>query len=244
MLHQHQYIQLWQQEVVPILQAPSIHMPAYADYIQREQLRQQYLQRFRQGQFIQYILLGEAAPSSGNYIYLDAKGAYITAPLGSVGRPKIKNAARLSALSQHGFALFDLYPFALNYNQQVRGRSIREWLADSVSFQQQIHQHLLQDIGQLPALAANWKYCFVGPLTTSLGFLSYLENHAGGYLMQGKPVSHAKDQLNAVDFVDKSGRQYKEYTSSPDGHVPKRARIAVGIGGSGPSPRLVHRALF
>ncbi|MFN5427940.1 MAG: hypothetical protein ACK5BO_07880, partial [Bacteroidota bacterium] len=80
--------------------------------------------------------------------------------------------------------------------------------------------------------------------TTSLGFLSYLENKAGGYLMPGQPVSHFKDQLSAVDFADKSGRLYKEYTNSPDGHVTKRARITVGIGGSGPSPRLVRRALF
>lgn len=244
MLHQYQYIQLWQQEIEPILQAPSIQMPAYAGYIQREQLRQKYLQQFQAAQFIQYVLLGEAAPSSGNYIYQDAKGAYITAPLGAVGMQKVKNSARLSTLSDHGFALLDLYPFALDYNQQVRGYSIREWLANSVSYQQQIHQYLLQDIRQLPALAANWKYCFVGPLITSMGFLSYLEKHAGGNLMPGQPVSHAKDQLNAVDFADKSGRQYKEYTNSPDGHVPKRARIAVGIGGSGPSPRLVHRALF
>lgn len=244
MLQHHQYVQLWQQEVEPIVQSPSIHMPAYADYVMREQYRQNYLQQFQPGQFIHYVLLGEAAPKTGNYIYVDAKGAYITAPLGAVGQHHVKNSNRLSILSQHGFALLDLYPFALNYNEQVRGKSIREWLANSISYQQEIHQYLLHDIMHLPALAADWKYCLVGPLTTSVGFLTYVENHAGGYLMPGQPVSHAKDQLLAGDYKDKSGRIYKEYTNSPDGHVPKRARITVGIGGSGPSPRLVQRALF
>ncbi len=244
MLLQHQYVQLWQQEVDPVLQSPAIRMPAYADYVQREKFRQKYLQQFRQGQSIQYILLGEAAPETGNFVYRDSLGSYITAPLGAVGKVPRKKANRLSSYAQGGFVLLDLYPFALNYNQQVRGQSIREWLANSNSYQQEIHQYLLHDIMHLPALAADWKYCLVGPLTTSLGFLSYLENKAGGYLMPGQPVSHIKDQLSAVDFADKSGRLYKEYTNSTDGHVPKRARIAVGIGGSGPSPRLVQRALF
>jgi hypothetical protein len=244
MLLQHEYNQLWHTEVEPILKSPSIHMPSYAAYVQREQFRQMYLQQLLPGQFIRYVLLGEAAPESGNFIYQDALGSYITAPLGAVGKVPRKKANRLSSYAQGGFVLLDLYPFALNYNHQVRGQSIREWLANSISYQQEIHQYLLHDIMHLPALAADWKYCLVGPLTTSLGFLSYLENKAGGYLMPGQPVSHFKDQLSAVDFADKSGRLYKEYTNSPDGHVTKRARITVGIGGSGPSPRLVRRALF
>lgn len=140
-----QYIALWNQYVGPHTLLP---MPPYQDYLDRENFFQDYLDIFR-GQdtraarglagphtfgtylllnprpAINYILIGEAAPSQGlTYFYNPnhwGSTRWLSAPLGAFniagGNPPNfqDKIIALYTLAANGFLLLDLYPFAIDY---------------------------------------------------------------------------------------------------------------------------------
>ena len=78
------------------------------------------------GRNIKYILIGEAAPPSGGYIYKDAKGSYITAPLSALGLSptRMSRTERLLEFANNGFLLLDLFPFAIDFNNTLIERTM------------------------------------------------------------------------------------------------------------------------
>jgi hypothetical protein len=215
---------------------------------------------------IKYILIGEAPPAGGNYIYKDASNSYITAPLTAIGvdvdklAPKSKSidlegklkeqreksAVRLAEFARNGFILLDLLPFALDFNKYSKLRD-GIILSDNVLIKFYIER--LEDlICKLQKKSHNWDFCFVGPETISMAAIKLIEEEKGG-LLAGKHVSHDDDRLDFDDFIfqKKTGHVVKSnYTThpSPGGpitHISKRARLTTIIGGSGPHSELIQR---
>jgi hypothetical protein len=70
---------------------------------------------------IKYILVAEAAPFGNNYIYRNASGSYITAPLNAFNVSNVRNlssTARLENLAACGILVLDLFPFNLAFNER------------------------------------------------------------------------------------------------------------------------------
>lgn len=239
MLTKIEYESLW--EVFFQGRKKDLDMPAYLDYKKREEKKKEYVDRFKKAtKTIKHILLGECAPDTGNYIYVDGLNSYITAPLKAVGYNTKKKFDRINAFMESGFLLIDLYPFAINY------KDIRTELTENIEFQQIIHQYLINEINSYGKLLnENWDFCFVAPESTSAGVLKYLLTNQHGELMKNKKISHKNDILSGhVDFVDKGGRIYPNYVDIQGEMMPKIALLAVRRGSTGPSPDLIKRALF
>jgi len=126
----------------------------YASYLIRENALQDYIDIFRgvdtrqlrgqnidqphrfqnvlyNGHQINYLLIAEAPPLGFNYIYLDAQGAYITAPLNAFNVQNVgalTATQRLEQLANLGILILDLFPFNLNYNININGISLRDRL--------------------------------------------------------------------------------------------------------------------
>jgi hypothetical protein len=216
-------------------------MPAYSDYKKREEKKKEYIDGFKKAQkTIKFILLGECAPDTGNFIYVDGLNSYITAPLKAVGYNTKKKFDRINAFMQSGFLLIDLYPFAINY------KDMRTELTENTKFQKLIHQYLIKEITSYGKLVNDdWDFCFVAPESTSAGVLKYLITHQQGALMKGKNISHKNDLLSGhEDFVDKSGKIYHNYVDIKGKMMPKIARLASRRGSTGPSADLIKRVLF
>ena len=81
---------------------------------------------------IQYILVAEAAPVGNSYIYDNASGLYITAPLGAFNIKNTRNLCpdkRLSSLAASGILVLDLLPFNLAFKEKngyLRNRLIEK----------------------------------------------------------------------------------------------------------------------
>ena len=215
---------------------------------------------------IKYILIGEAAPGGGRYVYKDASGAYVKAPLTAIGVnvdslasiPSSKNdrvkrteskklsTVRLAEFARNGFILLDLLPFALDFNEYS---NLRDGIIKSDNGLVKFYIERLEElISKLQKKSHNWDFCFVGPETISMAAIKLIEEEKGG-LLAGKNVSHIDDRLDSDDFIfqKKTGNVVKSnYTThpSPGGpitHISKRARLTTIIGGSGPHSELIQR---
>lgn len=247
MLNQIDYQRLWNQYVQPIMGKTPVAMPPYQQYQNRHTLM---LANLRMSTRIDKILIGEAAPSSGKYVYQDALGAYMTAPLAAAElargqkNPKYPPAnqpqSRLRKFANDGFALLDLYPFAIDYSK------IRNSLAADAGFQNHIFHNLMIEINAIPKLHNDWDFYMTAPLNTSLGFLNYVEKHQNGQLAARKTVAHPKDAHHTPPFIDKKGQAYPAYTICPviKKRVARYARITTDIGATGPNAVLLHRAAY
>jgi hypothetical protein len=204
---------------------------------------------FNKQSVIKYVLIGEAAPSSDKYIYKDASGSYITAPLRASGiKPNsFKSFKRLEKLAESGYILLDLYPFSFDFNSD---KKLRKMLAFCVPLMQQSILNLEQTIHALSNKSDDWEFCFVAPETTSMAIIERIIGSTQHF--SGQPIHHQKDLLNSPDYktLTEKGREvyYANYTvhskSSSISHVSKHARLTTIIGGNGPHYELLYRALF
>lgn len=240
MLTQLEYESLWNKHFNKLNE--KFNMPEFIEYQKREYFKKMYIDKFKnKGRLIKYILLGECAPTTGNYIYNDGLGSYITAPLNAVGFNTNKDKLdRIEMLNEAGFLLLDLYPFALNYNK------VRKKLSEDICFQQKVHSHIIKEISSYGSiLAKNWDFCFVAPESTSAGVLEYLRKHQNGELMNNKTIYHQLDLLTGhKDFTDKANNVYKNYVDYNGKMLPKLARLAVRRGSTGPSPDLIKSVFY
>jgi hypothetical protein len=215
---------------------------------------------------IKYILIGEAAPGGGKYVYKDASGAYVKAPLTAIGvdvdslgsipssnndgvkskESKKMSTLRLAEFARNGFILLDLLPFALDFNKYSK---LRDGIIQSDNTLVKFYIERLEDlIYKLQKISHNWDFCFVGPETISMAAIKLIEEEKDGVLAR-KHVSHDDDRLDSDDFIfqKKTGNVVKSnYTRhpSPGGpitHISKRARLTTIIGGSGPHSELIQR---
>ena len=195
------------------------------------------------GRNIKYILIGEAAPPSGGYIYKDAKGSYITAPLSAVGLSpaRMSRTERLLEFANKGFLLLDFFPFAINFNTTriVWNNNILEVLINLFSVK----------IKKLACLNTEWDFCLVGPKRTSLSILNWLDLFNANNF-NGKSTLHPLDLIGTPDFIDRAGKPWPDYTNNPTilvwpiGHLSKRAKFTVIVGGTGPNAQLIRRVFF
>ncbi len=191
---------------------------------------------------IKYILIGEAPPSSGGYIYKDAKGSYITAPLcaaTNINLTRLNTFQKLLELSNQGFLLLDFFPFSINFtilNLNLNNAIIAHFTNE-----------LINRINNLNCLAKDWDYCFVGPYKrTSIPILDWLDLYNGGFFM-GLPTAHANDLIPSPNFVDGKGGVHANHTNNPlpaiwnVNHLSKRAKNTVLVGNTGPNCQLIKR---
>jgi len=244
MITEKQYLDLWNDLMKNLPNETKLLMPSYEEYKVRETEKINIFKSFNTNCQIRYILLGEAVPKSGNFIYKDSKGSYITQPLKAMDTINCKAKNRLSKFTEHGFALLDLYPFALDYNKKFNKVTLRKILTLDEHFQERVFKLLVNEINSLTHLSENWDFCLVAPIITSLGFVSHLEKRKGGFLMSNKHVGHKNDLLKSPDFIDKGLKNYSDYTEHEIGHVPKKARLTVLIGGTGPNYKLIQRVFL
>lgn len=257
-----EYEDLWRE-----MKITNQELPPYDKYLVRENALKKQLDRFNQNQQIKYILVGEAAPASGNYIYIDAAGSYITAPLRAFccdpGR-SIDVNYRLEKLFLKGVILLDLFPFAIDFNiQGENSTTMRRNMIASRGFGicVDILESTLRNLSNQGKLADDWDFCTVGPETTSIGLLEFLDNKRKGKLCNRPTASH-NDRLSSSDFTysTKKGQVVKKsqivtcgnYTKTPPAlkhnwnipYLSKRARLTVGTmgQGSGPVCELIQRA--
>jgi len=206
-----------------------------------------YRALFEKNLKIRYVLIGEAAPDGGKYIYKDAKGAYMTAPLRSFGlNPNNMKQAnkRLIAFAEKEFLHLDLFPFAFDFNQYG-------WLRENLSGNEKLIAKFMEEIeGKVRTLietgmvSSNWNYCFVGPKLTSKAMFKWVETERGK-VFNGNPLESKNDIAQGIKF--KMSEDYVERkTAHKKGlqHLPRKAKIAVFMGGTGPHFELIQRALF
>jgi hypothetical protein len=196
------------------------------------------------GRTIKYILIGEAAPPSGAYIYKDAKGSYITAPLSAfhLNTARMNRIERLLEFANNGFLLLDFYPFAINFQNTtiVLNNHILGLLTDL----------MINKINSLVCLnKENWDFCLVAPKRTSLSILLWLDTFCANYF-NGKSTLHPLDLIGASDFIDIGGNIHTDHTNNPNllawpiSHVSKRAKFTVLVGGTGPNAQLIRRVFY
>ena len=196
------------------------------------------------GRKIRYILIGEAAPPSGAYIYKDAKGSYITAPLNAVrlNTGRMNETERLLEFANNGFLLLDFFPFAINFDSTkiILNDHILGLLTDL----------MINKINSLVCLnKENWVFCLVAPKRTSLSILLWLDTFCANYF-NGKTTLHPLDLIGAADFIDTGGKIHNDHTNNPNllawpiSHVSKRAKFTVLVGGTGPNSHLIRRVFY
>ena len=195
------------------------------------------------GRNIKYILIGEAAPPSGSYIYKDAKGSYITAPLSAVGLnpTRMSRTERLLEFANNGFLLLDFFPFAINFAPPgiVLNNVILGFFINLLNIK----------INALNCLNPDWDFCLVGPKRTSLAILNWLGTFNGNNF-NGKSTLHPLDLIGAPDFIDRAGKVHFDHTNNPTilvwpiGHLSKRAKFTVLVGGTSPNAHLIRRVFY
>ena len=195
------------------------------------------------GRSIKYILIGEAAPPSGSYIYKDAKGSYIFAPLSAVGLnpTRMSRTERLLEFANNGFLLLDFFPFAINFAPPgiVLNNVILGFFINLLNIK----------INALNCLNPDWDFCLVGPKRTSLAILNWLGTFNGNNF-NGKSTLHPLDLIGAPDFIDRAGKVHFEHTNNPTilvwpiGHLSKRAKFTVLVGGTSPNAHLIRRVFY
>lgn len=198
---------------------------------------------FCKGRKIKYILIGEAAPPSGGYIYKDAKGSYITAPLFAVGLnpARMSKTERLLEFANNGFLLFDFFPFAINF-------AVPGIVLNNVILAFFINLMAIK-INALNCLNADWDFCLVGPKRTSLSILNWLGTFNANNF-NGKSTLHTLDLIGAPDFIDRAGKVHFDHTNNatilvwPISHLSKRAKFTVIVGGTGPNAHLIRRVFY
>ncbi len=206
---------------------------------------------------IKYILIGEAAPApsipllnnnqediSNTYFYNKTHVGstnYFNAPLKAWGINKKTKENKdkskteiLVELADKGVLLIDLSPFAVNYNEQMR---------------EKISQCLFKDletrIQNLSYLNSKWDFCLIAPQKTSMGILNRVNE------IHNRTIKHTNDLLSEPDYditrKNLKVSSYQDYTVNKSQqfktlkHLPKRAKLAVIIGGS-PHYELIKRA--
>lgn len=120
-----QYKKLWQTHFKNIVK---VRMPSYEKYLDREKAFEKYLNLFRIGnkRSIKYILIAEAPPQSGEYIYFGNSSNYLSAPLKAFDIKLNKNSTNkaLILLADAGVLILDLFPFTINFSEPKNTRSI------------------------------------------------------------------------------------------------------------------------
>ena len=206
---------------------------------------------------IKYILIGEAAPApsipllnnnqedaSNTYFYNKnhvGSTNYFNAPLKAWGINKKTKGNKdksktelLVKLADKGVLLIDLSPFAVNYNEQMRGK-----------ISQCLFKDLEKRIQNLIYLNSKWDFCLIAPQKTSMGILNLVNK------IHNRTINHTNDLLSAPDYKitrkNLKVSSYQDYTVNKSqqiktlNHLPKRAKLAVIIGGS-PHYELIKRA--
>lgn len=136
MLTAHDYHALWTNPIPTGFAMPG-PAPAYADYVAREQMIQQYLDIFRgrvtipgnpfahliagneRRPKIKYMMIAEAAPIGETYFYNVNHGTdtpYFKEPIKAFGIEETTRTQMLFDLANQGVLLLDLFPFIHNYN--------------------------------------------------------------------------------------------------------------------------------
>jgi hypothetical protein len=195
---------------------------------------------------IKYILIGEAAPPSGKYIYKDGKGSYITSALKWKKHDisKIKGFDRLLKFADEGFLLIDFFPFGIDFQNNI---NLRKRLIQNNDVLKTFITLLEIKIKNLQCLISNWDFCLVAPMTTSIGIIDWLNNN-NNFNLAGKSTQHVNDLIDYPSFIDKKGKIHIEHTNDPSPanwtktHVTKRAKFTIMIGSSGPHYILIERA--
>lgn len=194
---------------------------------------------------VKYLLIGEAAPAGGKYIYKDAMGSYMTAPLRASGinTDNLKSIERLSEFAKKGFLHLDLFPFAFDFKKYS---SLREKLSADEKLIARFFKSL-EDIVETfirnAIIEADWDFCFVGPKLTSKALINKV-NSTNDKSFVGRSISSIHDINAGVKF--KGSEDYfcrPEKTGSKLKHLPRNAKLTVIMGGSGPHHELIQRAL-
>ena len=192
---------------------------------------------------IKYVMIGEAAPNTGNYIYKDAKGSYITAPLSAKGinTNRLNKTDRLIHFANEGFLLLDLFEFAIDFRATsiTLNNAILRILIDQLIFK----------INGLVCLDPEWDFCLVAPKRTSNAILNWLDtfNHNN---FNSKSTIHPLDLLGSADFLDGKKNTHIDHTLNLWGkiwkisHLSKRVKFTVMVGGSGPNKELIRRVFY
>ena len=213
---------------------------------------------------VKYLLIGEAAPASGKYIYKDASSAYMTAPLLAKGidpdrmvtskhlkeweiaglnKDHEKAKLRLVKFALNGFLHLDLFPFAFDFNEY--GKLRKELSKDKkliavfmIYLEKQVKSFM-----RLGIISPNWDYCFVGPKITSKALIDHV-NITTNKSFLGKTIVSVND-INVGDKF-KGSADYICRVKPPGSnlqHLPRIAKLTVIMGGTGPNHELVKRAL-
>ena len=166
------YNQYWQTyfangKVLPL----GTQAPLYSDYADREAQMQDYHSYLGNRQ-LKYLLIGEAAPSSGKTYFYNPyhleRTSWMFAPYQAFygtwkqALNKGDKLDRLKDLAEKGFLLIDLFPFALNYED------LRKSLNNTGASVWFYNNHLLPIINNLKSsqrLNSRYYLAFSGPLT-------------------------------------------------------------------------------
>ena len=172
---------------------------------------------------------------------------------------KLKSFKRLEKFAEKGYLLLDLIPFAIDFNKHV---DLRLQISSNQQLMSCFMEALEVRVSRLAHdgfLNPEWDFCFVGPETTSVGIMEFIEKEKKG-LFTGKTLDHCDDKMGADDFTYHVTRKNKKtgmtitatqiktnYTTHPTpggeiSHISKRARLTTIIGGSGPHSELIQRA--
>jgi len=206
-----------------------------------------YYGKLCENRSIKYILIGEAPPSTGNYIYKGDNTGYITAPLSAMGIGRLGEFERLVAFADAGYLLLDLLPFAIDFKNTIINRTM-EGFFNNPNLGVFILS-LLVKMRELNCLSIEWDYCFVAPKRTSLSILNWLDANNTSYF-NGKSTLHPLDLIGTPDFIDRAGKVHIDHTINPTilawpiSHLSKRAKFTVIVGGTGPNAQLIRRVFF
>ena len=206
-----------------------------------------YFGKLCQRRTIKYIMIGEAPPPSGNYIYKGDNTGYISAPLRAMGFQGLSGFDRLVAFADKGYFLLDLFPFAVNFNNRSANRVILNFL-NGPNIEILIRALVLKLRG-LIYLSEDWDFCLVAPKRTSLAILNWLDTNNNSDF-NGKSTLHPLDLIATPDFIDRAGKVHIDYTNNstvlawPISHLSKRAKFTVIVGGTGPNANLIRRVFF
>jgi hypothetical protein len=196
---------------------------------------------------IKYIIIGEAPPSTGNYIYKGDNTGYITAPLSAMGIGRLNEFERLVAFADAGYLLLDLFPFAIDFKNTLIYRTMQRFF-NNPNLEVFILS-LLVKMRELNCMSIEWDFCFVAPKRTSLSILNWLDANNNSDF-NGKSTLHPLDLIGTPDFIDRAGKRWPDYTNNPTilvwpiGHLSKRAKFTVTVGGTGPNAHLIRRVFF
>ena len=204
------------------------------------------------GRKLNYILIGEAPPPSGDYIYKEPTRGYATAILRAIGQEFDRNnrVGNLIGMANGGFLLVDLFPFAIDFNQhpQLRPNNMEIQLPNYANVLRRLYQIMVEKLSQLENCHhEKLNFCFAAPyVRTGIPFLNWLNNfnQASFYNI---PTPHPLDLNGAPDFADAGGTIHIHHTDNPNvgnwplNHVPKKARIVFTVGGQVPNSTLIRR---